>query len=341
MRSGRSPRTSGTDAGISDGRRCGFRIRGSQGETHVVRVLTSTGTPFEHEIRGGRRDAAADARLLRRVHADRPVRRRASRWRSACCGFRSSRAALGARDGLPARADGRAAGVPAGRRRARRASRRRVCCRSRSRARCCSRSRRPGAYLLLEGVGAWLKSRRRALADAGSGGWVLALLIAVGIGLHNFGEGLAIGSAFALGEAALGTLLIIGFTLHNTTEGLAIVAPLARERQRVVDRRPGQARADRRRADDCRRLARRVRLLAGLVGAVSGDRRRRDRAGHRADRPADGERGVRRVPTLARGPGAGGTVGGIRGDVRHGDVGRMSILGRTVSVKVGGGARRP
>jgi zinc transporter ZupT len=89
-----------------------------------------------------------------------------------------------------------------------------------------------GAYLALEGVGAWLKSRRRAMA-AHSSGWVLALLIAVGIGLHNFGEGLAIGSAFALGEAALGTLLIIGFTLHNTTEGLAIIAPLARERERA------------------------------------------------------------------------------------------------------------
>jgi ZIP family zinc transporter len=83
------------------------------------------------------------------------------------------------------------------------------------------------AYLLLDWVGAFLRSRRPA------GGGVLALLIAVGIGLHNFGEGLAIGSAFALGEAALGTLLIIGFTLHNTTEGLAIVAPLARERQKV------------------------------------------------------------------------------------------------------------
>ena len=59
---------------------------------------------------------------------------------------------------------------------------------------------------------------------------MLALLVAVGIGLHNFGEGLAIGAAFALGEAALGTLLIVGFTLHNTTEGLAIVAPIAKAR---------------------------------------------------------------------------------------------------------------
>jgi ZIP family zinc transporter len=87
-----------------------------------------------------------------------------------------------------------------------------------------------GAYLVLEAIGSWLKSRRRSTAGDS---WVLALLIAVGIGLHNFGEGLAIGSAFALGEAALGTLLIVGFTLHNTTEGLAIVAPLARESRPV------------------------------------------------------------------------------------------------------------
>ena len=89
-----------------------------------------------------------------------------------------------------------------------------------------------GAYLLLEGIGSWLKKHGRD-ADEGYRAWVLAVLIAVGIGLHNFGEGLAIGSAFALGEAALGTLLIIGFTLHNTTEGLAIVSPLARARQRA------------------------------------------------------------------------------------------------------------
>jgi zinc transporter ZupT len=54
----------------------------------------------------------------------------------------------------------------------------------------------------------------------------LAGLIALSIGLHNLGEGLAIGAAFALGKAALGSLLVIGFTLHNVTEGVGIVAPL-------------------------------------------------------------------------------------------------------------------
>jgi zinc transporter ZupT len=86
------------------------------------------------------------------------------------------------------------------------------------------------AYLGLETLGAWLRERRAKERASAAGAWVLALLVAIGIGLHNFGEGLAIGAAFALGEAALGTLLIVGFTLHNTTEGLAIVAPLAKER---------------------------------------------------------------------------------------------------------------
>lgn len=85
------------------------------------------------------------------------------------------------------------------------------------------------AYLGLEVAGEQLR-RRRGERHSGHGtGWVLAMLVAVGIGLHNLGEGLAIGAAFALGEIALGGLLIIGFALHNTTEGLAIVAPLARE----------------------------------------------------------------------------------------------------------------
>ena len=58
----------------------------------------------------------------------------------------------------------------------------------------------------------------------------VATLIALSIGLHNLGEGLAIGAAFALGEAALGSFLVIGFTLHNITEGVGIAAPLTRDR---------------------------------------------------------------------------------------------------------------
>jgi ZIP family zinc transporter len=57
----------------------------------------------------------------------------------------------------------------------------------------------------------------------------IAYRIALGIGLHNLGEGLAIGAAFAQGEAALGTFLILGFTLHNITEGVGIAAPIVRQ----------------------------------------------------------------------------------------------------------------
>jgi zinc transporter, ZIP family len=67
----------------------------------------------------------------------------------------------------------------------------------------------------LRGVAAWSPARR------------LSLLIAVGIGLHNFAEGLAIGQSAAQDEVALATLLVIGFALHNATEGFGIVAPLA------------------------------------------------------------------------------------------------------------------
>jgi ZIP family zinc transporter len=58
-------------------------------------------------------------------------------------------------------------------------------------------------------------------------GAALATLVALGIGLHNLGEGLAIGSSIALGELALGTFLIVGFMIHNITEGLGIAAPIA------------------------------------------------------------------------------------------------------------------
>jgi zinc transporter, ZIP family len=60
-----------------------------------------------------------------------------------------------------------------------------------------------------------------------------AYLIALGIGLHNLGEGLAIGSAYALGEVALGATLVIGFMMHNVTEGVAIVSPLTREKIKI------------------------------------------------------------------------------------------------------------
>ena len=83
------------------------------------------------------------------------------------------------------------------------------------------------SFLLLSGVSAWLARRRAAARREGAAGTELAMLIAVGIGLHNLGEGVAIGSAYAVGALALGAFLVIGFALHNTTEGLAIVAPVA------------------------------------------------------------------------------------------------------------------
>jgi ZIP family zinc transporter len=112
-----------------------------------------------------------------------------------------------------------------------------------------------GSLVLYEG---WLGSRARAVASPASSrrfgpgtmapeelaapqtrgisGWSaarrLSLLIAVGIGLHNFGEGLAIGGSAAAGEIGLATVLVIGFALHNGTEGFGIVAPLAAEGDR-------------------------------------------------------------------------------------------------------------
>jgi len=57
---------------------------------------------------------------------------------------------------------------------------------------------------------------------------MIALMISIGIGLHNFGEGLAIGAAVGMGSVAFSTFLIVGFALHNTTEGIAIAAPMSR-----------------------------------------------------------------------------------------------------------------
>jgi zinc transporter, ZIP family len=69
---------------------------------------------------------------------------------------------------------------------------------------------------------------------SGATGLALALLVAIGIGVHNLGEGLAIGASFAVGELQLGTFLIVGFMIHNVTEGLGIAAPLARSRVTVL-----------------------------------------------------------------------------------------------------------
>jgi hypothetical protein len=85
------------------------------------------------------------------------------------------------------------------------------------------------AFLVLTGIGNFLSDRRRKAKESGASGMHLSVLVAIGIGLHNLGEGLAIGSSYASGALALGAFLVVGFALHNTTEGLAIVAPIAKE----------------------------------------------------------------------------------------------------------------
>jgi zinc transporter, ZIP family len=84
------------------------------------------------------------------------------------------------------------------------------------------------SYLALVAVDRKLTAGIRSQRKKGAGAYRLSLMVAIGIGLHNMGEGLAIGSAYAIGSLALGAFLVIGFAIHNTTEGLAIVAPLAR-----------------------------------------------------------------------------------------------------------------
>ena len=95
----------------------------------------------------------------------------------------------------------------------------------------------PGAFggpgLVLLGVAGsfltmtFISSRFSGSSSGALGGAALALLVAIGIGLHNFGEGLAIGTSFAFGQLTLGSFLIVGFMIHNITEGLGIAAPAA------------------------------------------------------------------------------------------------------------------
>ena len=163
-------------------------------------------------------------------------------------------------------------------------------------------------------------------------GLALATYMALGIGLHNLGEGLAVGAAFAAGAAGLGTFLVLGFTLHNVTEGIGIAAPLVGSRPSLttfaglalLGRRPGNR----------RHLAWKSDLCAALVGARARHRRRRHPPGHR---------GGRRLPD-AQGGQAGGLANskhgrrarcGRGGDVRNGHaregVGSPSFHGGTYS----------
>jgi zinc transporter ZupT len=87
-----------------------------------------------------------------------------------------------------------------------------------------------GTPLMIAALGEWRRRSRKELSLL-----YVSALIALAIGLHNFGEGLAVGAAYATGEIPLGTFLVLGFLLHNTTEGLGIVAPIAKQQTRVRD----------------------------------------------------------------------------------------------------------
>src|SRR3990172_898826 len=87
-----------------------------------------------------------------------------------------------------------------------------------------------GIFLLLDAISRrWAGSGRNESAKR----FNVAFLIALGIGLHNLGEGLAIGAAYNIGEIALGTFLVVGFIIQNITEGLGIIAPILRDRPSV------------------------------------------------------------------------------------------------------------
>ena len=90
-------------------------------------------------------------------------------------------------------------------------------------------------WLAIQAISAMQNKRAPSGEPARAKGAFLATLIALSIGLHNFGEGLAVGAAFALGEAALGSFLVIGFILHNITEGIGIAAPLVPGRRSATD----------------------------------------------------------------------------------------------------------
>lgn len=89
-----------------------------------------------------------------------------------------------------------------------------------------------GTFFLLDAI-----SKRQAATGKGGAPQRLSLayMIALGIGLHNLGEGLAIGAAYNVGQIALGTFLVVGFIIQNITEGLGIIAPVLRDRPSIRD----------------------------------------------------------------------------------------------------------
>jgi zinc transporter, ZIP family len=85
-------------------------------------------------------------------------------------------------------------------------------------------------FLLLDAIS---KSQTEITGSESERRLAIALMIAIGIGFHNLGEGLAIGAAYNVGEIALGTFLVVGFIIQNITEGLGIIAPVLRDRPTI------------------------------------------------------------------------------------------------------------
>lgn len=87
-----------------------------------------------------------------------------------------------------------------------------------------------GTFMLLDAIS---KKQTQVTGDETDRRLAIAFMIAVGIGFHNLGEGLAIGAAYNVGEAALGTFLVVGFIIQNITEGLGIIAPVLRDKPTI------------------------------------------------------------------------------------------------------------
>ena len=152
------------------------------------------------------------------------------------------------------------------------------------------------------------------------------MLIAIGIGLHNLGEGVAIGSAYTAGALALGAFLVVGFALHNTTEGLAIVAPIAHA---AHDARAARAaRPGRGRARGARRVDRRRGVQPVDRGVPVRLRRRGDRPGHR---PARARRCATSRAARCTRRAVGGLLAGHRAHVRDRPAGGRLMAAQPVT----------